>query len=157
MKKNRLDKIIEIITRNEVETQDELISHLKAAGYAVTQATVSRDIRELKLAKVMTGRGSYRYVLPKEDKDIRQLHISHALAETITRAEAAQNMIVLHTYAGMAQAVALEVDHLAHPGILGCVAGDDTIIIVARDTAAAVLLSDQMQEMIRSRVKQARE
>lgn len=154
MKKNRLDKIIEIITRNEVETQDELISYLKDAGYAVTQATVSRDIRELKLVKVMTGRGSYRYVLPKEDKDIRQLHISHALAETITRAEAAQNMIVLRTYAGMAQAVALEVDHLAHPSILGCVAGDDTIIIVARDTAAATLLSDQMQEMIRSRVKQ---
>ena len=157
MKKNRLDKIIEIITRNEVETQDELISHLKDAGYAVTQATVSRDIRELKLAKVMTGRGSYRYVLPKEDKDIRQLHISHALAETITRAEAAQNIIVLHTYAGMAQAVALEVDHLAHPEILGCVAGDDTIIIITRDTAAAVMLSDQMQEMIRSRVKQGRE
>ena len=157
MKKNRLDKIIEIITRNEVETQDELISYLKDAGYAVTQATVSRDIRELKLAKVMTGRGSYRYVLPKEDKDIRQLNISHALAETITRAETAQNIIVLHTYAGMAQAVALEVDHLAHPGILGCVAGDDTIIIVARDTATATLLSDQMQEMIRSRVKQNRE
>ena len=156
MKKNRLDKIIEIITRNEVETQDELISYLKDAGYAVTQATVSRDIRELKLVKVMTGRGSYRYVLPKEDKDIRQLHISHALAETITRAEAAQNMIVLRTYAGMAQAVALEVDHLAHPSILGCVAGDDTIIIVARDTAAATLLSDQMQEMIRSRVKQGK-
>ena len=156
MKKNRLDKIIEIITRNEVETQDELISYLKEAGYAVTQATVSRDIRELKLAKVMTGRGSYRYVLPKEDKDIRQLHISHALAETITRADAAQNIIVLHTYAGMAQAVALEVDHLAHPEILGCVAGDDTIIIGARDTAAADLLSDQMQEMIRSRVKQSK-
>lgn len=156
MKKNRLDKIIEIITRNEVETQDELISYLKDAGYAVTQATVSRDIRELKLVKVMTGRGSYRYVLPKEDKDIRQLHISHALAETITRAEAAQNMIVLRTYAGMAQAVALEVDHLAHPSILGCVAGDDTIIIVARDTAAATLLSDQMQEMIRSRVRQGK-
>ena len=155
--RSRLDKIIEIITRNEVETQDELISYLKEAGYAVTQATVSRDIRELKLAKVMTGRGNYRYVLPKEDKDIRQLHISHALAETITRAEAAQNIIVLHTYAGMAQAVALEVDHLAHPEILGCVAGDDTIIIVARDTEAALLLSDQMQEMIRSRVKQNRE
>ena len=154
MKKNRLDKIIDIITTCEVETQDELITYLKDAGYAVTQATVSRDIRELKLVKVMTGRGSYRYVLPKEDKDIRQLHISHALAETITRAEAAQNMIVLRTYAGMAQAVALEVDHLAHPSILGCVAGDDTIIIVARDTAAATLLSDQMQEMIRSRVKQ---
>ena len=157
MKKNRLDKIIEIITCNEVETQDELISYLKDAGYAVTQATISRDIRELKLAKVMTGRGSYRYVLPQEDKDIRQLHISHALAETITRVEAAQNMVVLHTYAGMAQAVALEVDHLSHPSILGCVAGDDTIIIVARDTASATLLSEQMQDMIRSRVKSGRE
>ncbi len=153
MKKNRLDQIINIITTYEVETQDELIAHLKEAGYAVTQATVSRDIRELKLAKVMTGRGSYRYVLPKEDKDTRRLHISHALSETITRVEVAQNIIVLHTYAGMAQAVALEVDHLAHPGILGCVAGDDTILIVARDNAGAVELANQMQELIRSRVK----
>ncbi|MBE6653757.1 MAG: arginine repressor [Ruminococcaceae bacterium] len=157
MKKNRLDKIIEIITQNEVETQDELISYLKDAGYAVTQATVSRDIRELKLAKVMTGRGSYRYVLPKEDKDTRRIHITHALAETITRVEVAQNIIVLHTYAGMAQAVALEVDRLSHPDILGCVAGDDTIIIVARDNTVATALSEQMQEMIRSRMRPARE
>ena len=157
MKKNRLDKIIEIITQNEVETQDELISYLKDAGYAVTQATVSRDIRELKLAKVMTGRGSYRYVLPKEDKDTRRIHITHALAETITRVEVAQNIIVLHTYAGMAQAVALEVDRLSHPDILGCVAGDDTIIIVTRDNAVATALSEQMQEMIRSRMRPARE
>lgn len=153
MKKNRLDKIVDIITQNEVETQDELIAHLKEAGYAVTQATVSRDIRELKLAKVMTGRGNYRYILPKEDKDTRQLHISHALAETITRAEVAQNIIVLHTYAGMAQAVALEVDHLAHPNILGCVAGDDTIIVVVRDNGSATALSEQIQEMIRARAK----
>ena len=153
MKKNRLDKIIEIITQYEVETQDELIAYLKEAGFEVTQATVSRDIRELKLAKVMTGRGNYRYILPKEDKDTRRLHISHALSETITRAEAAQNIIVLHTYAGMAQAVALEVDHLFHPGILGCVAGDDTIIIVTRDNASASSLSEQMQEMIRARAK----
>ncbi len=153
MKKNRLDKIIDIITQNEVETQDELIVHLKKAGYEVTQATVSRDIRELKLAKVMTGRGNYRYILPKETKDTRSLHISHALSETITRAEVAQNIIVLHTYAGMAQAVALEVDHLAHPNILGCVAGDDTIIIVARDSTSALALSEQMQDMIRSRSK----
>ena len=151
MKKNRLDKIIDIITTCEVETQDELITYLKDAGYAVTQATVSRDIRELKLAKVMTGRGNYRYVLPKEDKDTRRLHISHALAETIVRVEAAQNIIVLHTYAGMAQAVALEVDNLNYNGLLGCVAGDDTIIIVTRDHPAAVALSAQLRELIRAR------
>ena len=157
MKKTRLDKIVDIITRHEVETQDELIAYLKDEGYAVTQATVSRDIRELKLAKVMTGRGNYRYVLPKEDKDVRRLNISHALAETILRADVGQNMIVLHTYSGMAQAVALEVDHLAHPDLLGCVAGDDTIIIVARDCASATALSVQMQEMIRSRSKLGKE
>ena len=157
MKKNRLDKIIDIITTCEVETQDELITYLKDAGYTVTQATVSRDIRELKLAKVMTGRGSYRYVLPKEDKDTRRLHISHALAETIVRVEVAQNIIVLHTYAGMAQAVALEVDHLYHPGILGCVAGDDTIIIVTKDNAGAMALSEQIREMVRARVKSGAE
>ena len=153
MKKNRLNKIIEIITTCEVETQDDLIAHLQAAGFSVTQATVSRDIRELGLSKVVTGRGSYRYILPRENKDARQLEISHALAETIVRVEVAQNIIVLHTYAGMAQAVALEVDHLSHADILGCVAGDDTIIIVARDNAGAVALGQQMQELIRSRAK----
>ncbi len=153
MKKNRLDRIIHIITAHDVETQDELIAYLREEGFTVTQATVSRDIRELGLAKVMTGRGSYRYVLPKEEKDTRRLHISHALAETIVRVEVAQNIIVLHTYAGMAQAVALEVDHLAHPDLLGCVAGDDTILIVARDNASAIGLGNQMQELIRSRAK----
>ncbi len=153
MKKNRLDRIIHIISTHEVETQDELIAHLREEGFTVTQATVSRDIRELGLAKVMTGRGSYRYVLPKEDKDTRRLHISHALSETIVRVEVAQNIIVLHTYAGMAQAVALEVDHLSHPDLLGCVAGDDTIIIVARDNGSASGLGNQMQELIRSRAK----
>ncbi len=153
MKKNRLDRIIHIISAHEVETQDELIAHLREEGFTVTQATVSRDIRELGLAKVMTGRGSYRYVLPKEDKDTRRLHISHALSETIVRVEVAQNIIVLHTYAGMAQAVALEVDHLSHPDLLGCVAGDDTIIIVARDNGSASGLGNQMQELIRSRAK----
>ncbi len=154
MKKNRLNKIIDIITTCEVETQDELIAHLQEAGFAVTQATVSRDIRELGLTKIVTGRGSYRYVLPKEDQDSRRLQISHALAETIIRVEIAQNLIVLHTYAGMAQAVALEVDHLDHPDLLGCVAGDDTILIVARDNTAALALGHQMQGLLRNRVKE---
>ncbi len=153
MKKNRLNKIIDIITTHEVETQDELIAYLEVAGYTVTQATASRDIRELGLSKVVTGQGTYRYVLPKEDRDTRRLHISHALAETIIRVEVAQNIIVVHTYAGMAQAVALEVDRLSHPALLGCVAGDDTILIVAHDNPGAVALGQQMQELIRSRAK----
>ncbi len=153
MKKNRLNKIIDIVATCEVETQDELIAYLEKAGFSVTQATVSRDIRELGLSKVVTARGNYRYVLPKEDKDTRRIQISHALAETIVRVEVAQNIIVLHTYAGMAQAVALEVDRITHPALLGCVAGDDTIIIVARDNPGAIALGQKMQDLIRSRAK----
>ena len=155
MKKNRLEKIIEIITEHEIETQEDLIVHLKAAGYDVTQATVSRDIRSLKLTKMTTGHGTYRYVIPKTEEDIRELRINHVLAETILRVEYAQNLVVVHTLPGMAQAIAVEVDHLGNPQILGCVAGDDTIIIVTRDSTSALALSEQMQDMIRSRSKQS--
>lgn len=150
MKKNRLEKIIDIISAHEVETQDELIEYLKEEGFDVTQATVSRDIRELKLAKVMTGRGSYRYVLPHAETEAKKLHLTNALAETIVRVEFANNLIVVHTFPGMAQAIALEVDNLRHEKILGCVAGDDTILIVTRDTENAMTISEQIREMIRN-------
>lgn len=156
MKKKRLDKIIEIITLHEVETQDELISYLNQEGFDVTQATVSRDIRELKLTKVMTGRGSYRYIRSIEERDIKGLHISHALADAIVRVASAQNLVVLHTFPGMAQAIALEVDHLKHPFILGSVAGDDTVLIVAVDSAGAGHVSEQIKELIRTRSKEHR-
>lgn len=154
MKKNRLEKVIEIISEHEVETQDELIEYLRGEGFDVTQATVSRDIRELKLVKVMTGRGSYRYILPQEESTSQTaLHISNALAETIVRSEYANNIVVLHTFPGMANAIAAEVDHLRHPGILGCVAGDDTILIVSRDAECAAQICDQIKDMIRTRSK----
>lgn len=153
MKKKRLDKIIEIITAYEVETQDELIEHLRKEGFEVTQATVSRDIRELKLAKVMTGRGSYRYMQSGGGKDVKGLHISHALSEAIVRVASAQNLVVLHTYPGMAQAIALEVDNLNHPRILGSVAGDDTVLIVVSDEHAATTISEQIKELIRTHPK----
>ena len=157
MKKNRLEKIMEVVSTREVGTQDELITYLKEAGYDVTQATVSRDIRELKLAKVMTGQGSYRYVLPREEVAECKLHISNALAETIVRVECANNLVVLHTYPGMAQAVALEVDNLRHGKILGCVAEDDTILIVSSYNDSAALISEQIRELIRGRARGRRE
>lgn len=154
MKKKRLDKIIEIITTREVETQDELISYLRDEGFEVTQATVSRDIRELKLTKVMTGQGSYRYIQSNRDRDMKGLHISHALSDAILRVASAENLVVVHTYPGMAQAVALEVDQLKHQSILGSVAGDDTILIVAADKHNATMLSEQIKEMIRTRARE---
>ena len=154
MKKNRLEKVIEIIGTYEVETQDELIEYLRKEGFDVTQATVSRDIRELKLVKVTTGRGSYRYVMPREDGAVKStLHISSALAETITKVESACNQIVLHTYPGMASAIAAEVDHLRHPKIMGCIAGDDTVFILSYDNEGATLVSNQIKEMIRNQTQ----
>lgn len=153
MKKKRLEKILEIVSENEIETQDELIAHLRRAGFDVTQATISRDIRELNLTKIMHGQGKYRYVTARREDGIRVLNINHALADAILRAEYAQNMVVVHTYPGMAQAIALEVDNLGHAPILGTVAGDDTILIVTRDIDSAATVSGLIKDMIRARHK----
>lgn len=152
MKKKRLEKITELVCNHEVGTQDELIAHLRKAGFDVTQATVSRDIRELKLTKIMTPDGNYRYVLPREEAGQVKLHISSALVETIVRVECANNLVVMHTFPGMAQAIAFKVDNLQHRNILGCVAGDDTILIVCDQNDSAAEISEQIREMIRGRI-----
>ena len=149
MKKNRHEKIIEIVEKHEVETQDELIEHLRKLGYEVTQATVSRDIRELKLTKVMGEKGSYRYELPKSNEAIGSFKFSHALAESVTSVDYALNTVVIKTFPGMAQAVAVGIDNLHLQVILGCVAGDDTILVVARSAEAAADLNSRIKEIIR--------
>ena len=149
MKKNRHEKIIEIVERYDVETQDELIEHLRRTGYDVTQATVSRDIRELKLTKVMGDNGSYRYQLPKSNEALSNFKFNHALAESITSVDYALHTVVVITFPGMAQAVAVGIDSLKLPVILGCVAGDDTIVIIARNPDAAADLNGRIKEIIR--------
>lgn len=149
MKKNRHEKIIEIVERYDVETQDELIEHLRRTGYDVTQATVSRDIRELKLTKVMGDNGSYRYQLPKSNEALSNFKFNHALAESITSVDYALHTVVVKTFPGMAQAVAVGIDSLKLPVILGCVAGDDTIVIIARNPDAAADLNGRIKEIIR--------
>jgi transcriptional regulator of arginine metabolism len=145
MKKNRHEKIIEIVEKYDVETQDELIEYLRKTGYEVTQATVSRDIRELKLTKVMSEKGSYRYELPKTNESLGSFKFSHALAESITSVDYAMHTVVVKTFPGMAQAVAVGIDNLHLPVILGCVAGDDTIIMVVRDPQTALNLKSELK------------
>ena len=149
MKKNRHEKIIEIVERYDVETQDELIEHLRKLGYEVTQATVSRDIRELKLTKVLGEKGSYRYELPKTSEPLGNFKFNPALAESITSVDFAQHTVVIKTFPGMAQAVAVGIDNLRLPVILGCVAGDDTIIVISRSAEAAADLNTKIKEIIR--------
>ncbi len=150
MKRNRQEKLLEIISGYEIETQDDLIRRLRESGFRVTQATVSRDIRELKIAKMTTGKGTYRYVLPKQAEHVPSVKFSAALTDSIVSVNHAENLVVLKTYPGMAQAVAVGIDHMHLPPVLGCVAGDDTILIVTQDREYASSLSVQVQEMLRN-------
>ena len=149
MKKNRHEKIIEIVERYDIETQDELIEQLRKIGYDVTQATVSRDIRELKLTKVMGEKGSYRYQLPKSNESLNNFKFNHALAESITSVDYSQHTVVIKTFPGMAQAVAVGIDSMNLQTVLGCVAGDDTIMIVARDEDSASDIDDHIRRLMR--------
>ena len=150
MKKNRQEKMLELISRYEIETQDELIDRLREHGYDVTQATVSRDIRELKIAKMTTGRGTYRYVLPKQPETGKGLRFSAALADSIVSVENACNLVVIKTYPGMANAVAVGIDGMNLQQVLGSVAGDDTILVATRDEEGARMLSDRLHDLLRS-------
>lgn len=133
MKKRRQGKIKEIIRQFDVGTQEELAERLKDAGFSVTQATVSRDIREMKLSKMPTEDGGQKYIFweqggsPVENKYVRVLQEAYASAET------AQNIVVVKTVSGMAMAVAAALDALGLPEVVGCIAGDDTIFVAVHN------------------------
>ena len=149
MKSDRQARILELITKYEIETQDDMINRLRADGFAVTQATVSRDLRELKLAKSLTPRGTYRYsVAPTKNHMSNNAKLNSAMVDSITHVDHSMNNVVLKTYPGMAQAVASGIDAMNMQDILGCVAGDDTIIIVTRDAESSARISKRLVDMI---------
>lgn len=150
MKKDRQSLILDLVAEREIGTQDELIAGLRAHGFAVTQATISRDIRELKLSKISTGNGTYRYVAPHYADHTDGVGFRSMLAGAVRSIVSAQNIIVLRTNSGLAQPVALGIDNLGLPEILGCVAGDDTVIAVARDTETAVETAVRLREILKS-------
>lgn len=137
MKKRRQAKILEIIAKYNIDTQDALIERLKEAGFDVTQATASRDIRELNLVKVSVDGNSYRYAESHKDDMKISLKYKNILKETLISADYACNTMVLKTYSGMAQAAAAAIDNMGWNEIVGSVAGDDTILIVMRSDESA--------------------
>ncbi len=146
MKKLRQGKVIEIIEKYDVETQEDLASYLREAGFQVTQATVSRDIRELKLTKMPTGKGRQKYVILKqEDTHMGDKYI-RVLRDGFVAMDNAQNILVMKTVSGMAMAVAAAIDALKFKEVVGCIAGDDTIMIAVR----TVEETQQLMERIRS-------
>jgi transcriptional regulator of arginine metabolism len=150
MKRNRQEKMLELISRYEIDTQDELIARLRECGFDVTQATISRDIRELKIAKMMTGKGTYRYVLPKQNASGSGPKFSTALIDSIISVENACNIVVIKTYPGLANAVAGGIDALTIAEVLGCVAGDDTILVATRNEASAKTFSERIRIMMKA-------
>lgn len=148
MKISRQSKIIELINKYDIETQEELAERLMEAGFNVTQATVSRDIRELKLTKVAVDGGKQKYILlQKTESDISDKYI-RVLKEGFVSMDMAQNILVIKTISGMAMAVAAALDALQISSIVGCIAGDDTIMCAIRTVEDTAAVMDKLNKLI---------
>lgn len=145
MKNARQQKILELIEKYDIDTQELMIEKLGEAGINATQTTISRDIRELKLVKAISGSGVYRYVLPTAKKEISAPVLNSALTESVTEIVAAGNIVVVKTYPGMANALAVCVDSLEKPHIIGSVAGDDTILLVVKNDEVASEVAQELK------------
>jgi transcriptional regulator of arginine metabolism len=132
MKGQRLLKIRELITTRDIETQEELVESLRELGYQVTQATVSRDIKELQLVKTPTPDGRYKYALPSEPSFNPEAKLRRFLADSFVSIDRAVNQIVIKTLPGNANAIAALIDALNWESIIGTISGDDTILIICR-------------------------
>ncbi|MCI9321598.1 MAG: arginine repressor [Lachnospiraceae bacterium] len=148
MKKIRHAKIIETIQKHDVETQEELANYLRDAGLTVTQATVSRDIRELQLSKIPTGNGRLKYIVLKQDDSHMGDKYIRVLSDGMLSMDMAQNILVCKTVSGMAMAVAAALDALKFPEIVGCIAGDDTIFVAVRTTGETQVLMDKIHKIL---------
>ena len=137
MKNSRQKKILELIDKYDIDTQELMIEKLREAGITATQTTISRDIRELKLVKGISPGGIYRYIMPSAKREVGAPVLNSALTQSATEIVAAGNIVVVKTYPGMANAVAVCVDSLEKPHIVGSVAGDDTILLVVRNDEVA--------------------
>ena len=147
MKNKRQEVILELIERYEIQKQEELIRLLRERGFPATQATVSRDIRELKLMKGTGEGGVHKYTLPTQRANGIP-RFSSSLTESIVKIDSAENLIVVKTYPGMASAVGSCIDGFNMPEIVGCVAGDDAILVVVRSREEAAALRDRLRRML---------
>ena len=148
MKIERQTKILELIVKNEIGTQEELTAKLEEAGFNATQATVSRDIREMKLTKIADGTGKLRYVAFKStEEDMNEKYIRIFLDGFVSM-DNAGNILVIKTVSGMAMAVAAALDHMDFPEIVGSIAGDDTIMCAIRSIDDTVLLMGKLKKII---------
>lgn len=149
MKSARQISILEIITEHAVETQEELADALRARGFQVTQATVSRDIKELRLVKVLAGDGSYRYATSDKNENSLNERLIRMFSETVVSISSAYNQIILKTLSASASIAAETIDSLQWPEILGTIAGENTILMIVRSIEEVQPVVDRLNAMMR--------
>jgi len=149
MKTQRQAKIMEIITANDIETQEQLLEALRESGYQSTQATISRDIKELRIVKELTPMGTYRYTAAASEKTgTFSTRLNTIFRECVTHYDYAQNLVVVKTMPGLASAACSAIDAMNMPVVVGTLAGDDTAFLVMRDTAAAAAFCAEIKKLL---------
>ena len=150
MKAQRQAKIVEIISNANVESQEQLLQALTDQGFNSTQATISRDIKELRIVKELTSLGTYRYCVPEKDAPPAiSDRLNNIFRECVISVDYAENLVVIHTLPGMANAAASALDAMRSGAVLGTLAGDDTVVIVMREGHAAAAFSGEIKAVIR--------
>lgn len=149
MKSQRQAKILEIISNKNIETQEQLLAELQAEGFRGTQATISRDIKELRIVKELTSLGAYRYTISNSDLGSTfSARLNTIFRECVISVDYAQNIIVVRTLPGLASAAGSAIDAMNLNTIVGTLAGDDTVMIVMRDTNAAATLCGEIKSLL---------
>ena len=149
MRYSRQNKILEIISNNEIETQEKLAAMLKSEGFDVTQATISRDIKELQLIKVLSSTGKYKYAQPAHAEGPMSDRFSNIFRETVKSTSHSGNIVLLKTLSGCASAAAEALDSIGIPHVIGSVAGDNTIMFVTDDPANSPMVEEILNSMLK--------
>ena len=149
MKRARQAEILNVIRMMDVETQEQLLAELKLRGFTTTQATISRDIKQLRIIKELGPKGTYRYVSsPKPVEHAFSAKLNMIFRQCVTSIDYAQNLIVIKTMPGLANAACSAIDKLELPEMLGTLAGDDTCVVIMRDNASAATFYAEIREQI---------
>ena len=148
MKTRRHAKILDLIREQDIDTQEELLKKLRDCGFDVTQATVSRDIKELRLVKNLTSKGKYRYSTGQDNARDISLKFYSLFSDSVLSVEAAQNIVVVKCITGMAQAVCASMDTINFQGIVGTLAGEDTILAVCKSNEIALERQEEFKKLM---------
>ncbi len=150
MKNVRQSEILNIVRTRDIDTQEQLLEELRARGFTTTQATISRDIKELRLVKELTGSGGYRYALSEQKTaSTSDTRLRNIFKEGVISVDVAQNIVVVRTMPGLASAACSALDNMEIEGVVGTLAGDDTGILIMRDNALAQQFSSEVHKLLK--------